>query len=197
MKGKKKIKKKRKVALDVPHDRGGAPLHPHGSNSACHMESTTIILLKVSKFATGLEIASIIPPLPPPQMCLEGQTVNRANLRAVINAADPVQRRWILAQATIRERGQAGRQTDGPRPRPSAPNIHISRHRSSEPGPGLRAPSARQRAATMTQNTGNNNINNTVLLLTQLHPQRYNTSPAVSSSWNSVVYSPENIKKEY
>ncbi|CAK6976714.1 Hypothetical predicted protein [Scomber scombrus] len=34
-------------------------------------------------------------------------SVNRGNLRAVINAADPVQRRCILAQATIQQRAQA------------------------------------------------------------------------------------------
>lgn len=88
-----------------------------------------------------------LPPLPPPPVAAApppstasdvraGQTVNRANLQAVINAADPVQWRCIPAQATTRQRTQAGR----PRPRPSAPQLTYQQRRCAEPRAGTQTP---------------------------------------------------------
>lgn len=119
------------MALDVPHDRGGAP--------SLLMKSCFPVLVEQwdlkhvtweaeHSSSKSVQVCHTLWSFPPPGLhaarkshllfqtdpcfrCVrrpDGYSVNRGNLRAVINAADPVQRRCIPAQATIQQCRQAG-----------------------------------------------------------------------------------------
>lgn len=85
-------------------------------------------LLKQSKFATrsGPTPPNLIHPPQLKPLLLHSSSVNKTNLRAVINAADPVQRRCIPAQATVQ---QAGRQAGPGLGRPLHSHIITPTHR--------------------------------------------------------------------
>lgn len=118
-------------------------------------------LLKQSKFATrsGPTPPNLIHPPQLKPLLLHSSSVNKTNLRAVINAADPVQRRCIPAQATVQ---QAGRQAGRPRPRPSTP---LTYYYTDPPRP----PSLLQPA---TQNTSKTNPRQTTCLPHRQHRVR-------------------------
>lgn len=120
------------MALDVPHDRGGAPsllvrfslpvlveqcdLKPvtweaeHSSSKSVQVCHTLRVLFPPPGLAWKSHLLFQTESSFRCERRPDSYSVNRGNLRAVINTADPVQGRCIPALATIKQRTQAGRQ---------------------------------------------------------------------------------------